>query len=50
MVRNYIKKGAKGKWKEEDMIAATDEVKGAKMTVFGVFGVVKHFHILREML
>ena len=33
-VRNNIKKGVKGKQKEEDIIAATDAVKGIQMIVF----------------
>ena len=47
MVRNYKKKGDKGKWNEEDMIAAIEAVKVEKITVYEAS---KRFKIPRETL
>ena len=47
MVRKYAKKGVKGKWKEDDMMAAVEAVKVAQMTVCGA---AKHFNVPRETL
>ena len=43
MVRNYKKKGEKGKWNEEDMSASIKAVKVEKMTVYGASKQLK-FH------
>ena len=40
MVRNYRKKGQKGKWIENDMITAIQAVKEAQITVYEA---AKHF-------
>ena len=47
MVRNYIKKGQKGKWNQEDMMGAIWAVKEAQMTVYET---ATHFWTQRETL
>ena len=47
MVRNYKKKGEKGKWNEEDMMEAMKAVNELQMTVYGA---AKHYKIPRETL
>ena len=47
MVRNYQKKEVRSKWKADDMMAATEAVHNAQMTLSGA---AKHFGVPRETL